>query len=163
MVLKPQTRIQLVRRYNKASRTVILTSGEAFFEISHHEELPFIVDMETASIKDIGTSFTVQKTEDSIKVMVFSGKVAFSKKEAREAMEISAGSSLCFYIREERFGEIRATGATCRYFHGLSGLFFTKSHFTAEYHDFYTVFRFLHRKTCSDILNAGSFHVYNKR
>ncbi|HEX9509252.1 MAG TPA: FecR domain-containing protein [Puia sp.] len=109
MVLKPQTRIQLVRRYNKASRTVILTSGEAFFEISHHEELPFIVDMETASIKDIGTSFTVQKTEDSIKVMVFSGKVAFSKKEAREAMEISAGSSLCFYIREERFGEIRAT------------------------------------------------------
>jgi transmembrane sensor len=41
--------------------------------------------------------------------MVSGGKVAFIKKETGETREISAGSSLCFYIAEHRFGELKAT------------------------------------------------------
>jgi transmembrane sensor len=111
IVLKPQTRIQLAGNYNKSSRTVILSGGEAYFEVSHQEQLPFIVDMDAASIKDIGTSFTVQKTKDSITVVVFSGKVAFTKKETGESRELSAGNSLCLYTGTHRFGEIRSSDA----------------------------------------------------
>jgi len=109
VVLTPQTRIQLARNYNIADRTVILAEGEAHFEVSHQEQLPFMVDMDGASVKDIGTSFTIQKTTDSVKVMVSAGKVAFVKKETGESREISAGSSLCFYSTQHRFGEIKAT------------------------------------------------------
>jgi transmembrane sensor len=107
--LSQQTRIRIDPAYNKAGRTVVLTGGEAYFEVSHQERLPFMVDMDVASIRDIGTSFTVQKTKDSIKVMVSTGKVAFIKKETGESREISAGSSLCLYTTEHRFGEIKAT------------------------------------------------------
>ena len=41
--------------------------------------------------------------------MVSAGKVAFVKKETGESREISAGSSLCFYSTQHRFGEIKAT------------------------------------------------------
>lgn len=107
ILLKPQTTVQLAGSYNKASRTVILSGGEAYFEVSHQGQLPFIVDMGAASIKDIGTSFAVQRTKDSIRVVIFSGKVAFTEKKTGETRELSAGSTLCFYISEHRFGEIR--------------------------------------------------------
>jgi transmembrane sensor len=109
VVISPQTSIHVARNYNKAGRTVILSAGEAHFDVAHQEQQPFMVDMDAASVKDIGTSFTVQKTKDSIKVMVSGGKVAFIKKETGESREISAGNSLCFYIAQHRFGEISAT------------------------------------------------------
>ena len=109
IVIDPQTHIEVARDYNKAGRTVILTSGAAYFEVSHQEQLPFMVDMDAVSVKDIGTNFTVEKTKDSIKVMVSGGKVAFIKKETGESRELSAGSSLIYYIPEHRFGEIKVT------------------------------------------------------
>jgi len=108
--LSEQTRIRIEPDYNKGGRKVILTAGEAYFEVSHQERLPFMVDMDGASITDIGTSFTVQKTKDSINVIVSTGKVAFIKKGTGETREISAGSSLCLYTTQQHFGEIRATG-----------------------------------------------------
>jgi transmembrane sensor len=68
-----------------------------------------MVDMDAVSVKDLGTSFTVQKTKDSIKVTVSGGKVAFINKATGEAREISAGSSLVFYILDHRFGDLKAT------------------------------------------------------
>jgi len=110
--LNPQTRIQLVPGYNKAVRTVILISGEAHFDVSHQERVPFMVDMDVASVKDIGTNFTVQRTKDSISVRVLGGRVAFiQKKKTGEARELSAGNSLVFYIRENRFGNMEVANA----------------------------------------------------
>lgn len=109
VVIHPQTRIRVAHDYNKAGRTVILTAGEAHFEVSHQAQQPFIVDMDAVSVKDIGTGFTVQKTKDSIKVMVSGGKVAFIKKGTGEYHELAAGSSLIFYVTEHRFGDMKAT------------------------------------------------------
>jgi transmembrane sensor len=60
VTLSPETDIQLGRGYNKLGRTIILNAGEAHFEVFHQAELPFIVDMDAASVKDIGTQFTIQ-------------------------------------------------------------------------------------------------------
>lgn len=110
--LNSQTRIRVSTGYNKTGRTVILASGEAHFDVSHQERLPFMVDMDVASVKDIGTDFTVQRTKDSIKVTVSGGRVAFIQKGTGDSREISAGNSVIFYIRENRFGNITATDTT---------------------------------------------------
>lgn len=107
MVIEPQTRIRVARDYNKTGRTVILDSGKAQFAVAHQAQLAFTVDVDVASIKDIGTTFTVQRTKDSIQVTVSSGKVAFIQKATGESREIATGRSLVFYPAEQRFGEIR--------------------------------------------------------
>jgi transmembrane sensor len=109
MVLHPQTHIQVARNYNTGARTVTLISGQAYFDVSHQAQRPFMVDMDAASVKDIGTSFTVEKTVDSIKVTVSDGKIAFIKKENGESREISAGGAICLYTGKLHSGEIRAT------------------------------------------------------
>jgi transmembrane sensor len=113
MVIEPQTRIRIARDYNRTGRTVILDSGKAQFTVAHQEQLAFTVDVEVASIKDIGTTFTVQRTKDSIQVTVSGGKVAFIQKATGESREITAGRSLVFYPTENRFGDIlpAASGA----------------------------------------------------
>jgi ferric-dicitrate binding protein FerR (iron transport regulator) len=60
------------------SRTVKL-SGEAFFEVKHDDQKPFIIETEEVFIKDIGTEFNVKAyPEDSIvMVTVSSGEVKF--------------------------------------------------------------------------------------
>jgi transmembrane sensor len=62
--------------------------------------------MDAASVRDIGTSFTVQKRNDSIKVQVYSGKVSFIKNKTGESKELSANDSLYYSITADRFGEI---------------------------------------------------------
>jgi transmembrane sensor len=110
--LQPGTRMQVVPGYDQASRTVILHNGDAHFNVIHKEQIPFTVDMDVASIKDIGTDFILHRTEDTISVTVSGGKVAFIQKETGESREIAAGNSLTYYIREKRFGQIAAADGT---------------------------------------------------
>lgn len=107
MVLQPQTRLQLLRSYNKTDRTVILQSGTVYFDVAHDTRLPFTVDLGTASVKDIGTTFTVARTTDSISVAVTSGKIAFIEKSTGETRELAAGGSLCLYTTTGHSGELK--------------------------------------------------------
>jgi transmembrane sensor len=104
VVIAPQTRMLVAADYNKGGRTVSLAAGQAHFEVSHQQQSPFRVEMDVVSVRDIGTAFTVQRTSEKIQVTVTSGKVAFTKKETGESRELAAGSSLIFYIPENRFG-----------------------------------------------------------
>jgi transmembrane sensor len=126
IVIEPQTRIRVARDYNKTGRTVILDSGKVQFAVAHQAQLAFTVDMDVASIKDIGTIFTVQRTKDSIQVTVSSGKVAFIQKATGESQEIAAGRSLVYYPTEHRFGKNLPadSGADSMRFHNapLSGV-----------------------------------------
>ncbi|HXB92092.1 MAG TPA: FecR domain-containing protein, partial [Puia sp.] len=110
LIIEPQSRIRVTNDYNKTDRTIILDSGKAQFEVAHQAQLAFTVDVEVASIKDIGTTFTVQKTKEQILVTVSSGKVAFIQKATGESREVAAGNSLVFYPAQNRFGEIQPTG-----------------------------------------------------
>lgn len=96
ILLYPNTRIKIPKDYNKLDRVVTFKSGEAFFEVKHNERIPFIVDMGTTNVKDLGTSFLLQKRKDSIKVSVTSGEVAFTNNLNNETRKLSAGMSLKF-------------------------------------------------------------------
>jgi transmembrane sensor len=112
MVLLAQTRVRLEPGYNQTGRTVALVSGSARFDVSHKAQQPFTVDMGDVSVRDIGTSFTIERTTDSISVKVSEGKVAFTRVQTGETQELSAGSSTCFYTAGHRFGEIRTMDRT---------------------------------------------------
>lgn len=94
--LSADTRIEVGKDYNQHDRKLLFKKGKAFFEVAHIKELPFIVDMGTSNIRDIGTSFTVQSTNDSISVSVKSGAVEFISKINKERKELIAGMSLKF-------------------------------------------------------------------
>jgi transmembrane sensor len=99
IIMHPETKIQVANQYNNGNRTIILVSGEAFFEVKHQEQVPFIVNLGDYSVKDIGTSFTIRKTKDSIRVIVNTGRVVFIRNSSQEARELAAGMVLSCVAR----------------------------------------------------------------
>ncbi len=79
------TKISYSKNFNIAVREVKLT-GEAYFEVRHDTEKPFIVHTGRADVKVIGTSFNVQALKSSEKVEVFveSGKVELLNAENQD-------------------------------------------------------------------------------
>ena len=64
--------------FNETSREVSL-SGEAYFEVAKNPERPFIVDMGNASIRVLGTTFSVKadKGKDQITAVLLEGSIRF--------------------------------------------------------------------------------------
>jgi transmembrane sensor len=58
-----------------ASRTVMLESGEAYFDVAHDDKRPFTVYAGNRRITDIGTKFSVFRDGDDVRVTVREGKV----------------------------------------------------------------------------------------
>jgi len=69
------------KRKETGTRELAL-KGEAFFEISHNPDRPFVISTEQALVKVIGTSFSVQADNDNqtVKVYVESGLVLLTNK-----------------------------------------------------------------------------------
>jgi len=58
-----------------SSRTVMLESGEAYFDVVHDDKRPFTVYAGNRRITDIGTKFSVFRSGDDVRVTVCEGKV----------------------------------------------------------------------------------------
>lgn len=108
LLLKQSSEIRVAGNYNKQNRTVTLVKGDVFFNVTHQPALPFIVNMGASSVKDIGTSFSISRTDDSIKVAVTSGKVAFLKNDTQESRELVAGMTVSLTIATLHFSEIES-------------------------------------------------------
>lgn len=63
-------------RYTQAQRLVILTSGEAAFEVTHEPNRVFRVLAGPAEVVDLGTRFDVRRTPPATVVTVMAGRVA---------------------------------------------------------------------------------------
>jgi len=70
---------RLVVKYDHNTRTVLLKSGEAYFQVAH-ESRPFVVIAGQRKILALGTTFTVRRddeaTDDSLTVTLLEGRVA---------------------------------------------------------------------------------------
>jgi transmembrane sensor len=62
--------------YSKSERIVMLTSGEADFEVAHEPKRPFRVFAGSAEVVDIGTHFDVRLERDSTLITVIEGRAA---------------------------------------------------------------------------------------
>jgi transmembrane sensor len=93
-------------RYSKTERLVMLTSGQADFEVAHEPDRAFRVIAGSAEVVDLGTQFDVRLEQDSTVVTVVEGRVAvgpsnssqghpprFVQLSADQQIRVTAGGS----------------------------------------------------------------------
>ncbi len=91
--LNKNSEILYPEKFNLNTREVYL-KGEAFFDVAHNKEKPFIVHAGISKTTVIGTSFNLRaySKEDDIRLTVVSGKVAFTLSDDRERVLVTPGN-----------------------------------------------------------------------
>ena len=90
--------------FYRNQREVSLFRGEAFFDIAHDEERPFLVLAKDATIRVLGTRFNVQVTPEDVRVSVLGGRVEISKKDhSSQPLILTAGDAAQLSARFTRF------------------------------------------------------------
>jgi len=85
----------LVVKYDHDSRTVVLESGEAYFQVAH-EQRPFVVIAGERKVLALGTAFTVRRDESSdspLTVTLIEGRVAVAPVDATNSATVSPTKS----------------------------------------------------------------------
>jgi transmembrane sensor len=72
-------------------RTVRLERGQAFFEVAHNPQRPFVVVAGRMSVTAVGTAFSVRRVGLAIRVDVTEGTVRLAQPGAREEMLPAGG------------------------------------------------------------------------
>ena len=85
----------------------VKVNGEAFFEVSHDKDHPFIVSAENVKVKVLGTKFNVKayKEDDHIEVTLTEGKVGVGLGEHHDMMYISPGQQALFNKMKQSFSK----------------------------------------------------------
>lgn len=61
------------------ARTIMLDSGEVFFEVAHNPDKPFVVSVDDLTVTVLGTTFNIKKSKsDSVVITVVEGTVSIS-------------------------------------------------------------------------------------
>lgn len=93
ITLRKGGKLLLPENFGKSSRQAKL-EGEAYFEIKHDSQRPFLVTTSRTIIQDIGTAFLVQSSDSTEQVTVLEGEVNFASKEKKEQeLRLKAGES----------------------------------------------------------------------
>ena len=101
IVMNKNAKITYPNKFGKKERKVKL-SGEAHFSITPDKKKPFVIEVDKAIVKVLGTSFVVKeiKVDSLVKVMVESGKVSFSYKN--ESVILTKEMSATLDLRSEK-------------------------------------------------------------
>jgi transmembrane sensor len=84
VVLGPSSRLRLAPGYGGRAREMSL-EGQAFFDVVHDDGRPFVVRTASATLRDVGTSFSVRSDGDrGTRVAVTSGAVDVAAVAARD-------------------------------------------------------------------------------
>lgn len=87
VTLAPET--ALADDFDGTSRHVRLLSGEAFFEVERDTARPFVVDAQDASVRVLGTAFSVRDTGHGTRVELAHGSIALKPQGAPDAEELA--------------------------------------------------------------------------
>ena len=63
--------------YTRNERSVVLRSGEAFFDVAPEKDRPFVVYAADTTVRAVGTAFSVYNNQGAINVSVTEGSVEF--------------------------------------------------------------------------------------
>lgn len=110
-------RTSLAVQYTDAQRTLVLTSGEAFFSVAPNRSRPFVVNSAGVRIRAVGTQFNVREERDRVIVTVMEGVVDVSsaasdsdvnKNGSAGPLRLNAGNEVTWFVTSgERI--VRAT------------------------------------------------------
>ena len=81
--LNKNSEIVISENFMNGTREIKL-SGEAFFNVAHNPEQPFIIHANQSTVRVLGTSFNVRSFpgQDNVQVAVVDGRVSFTNKNA---------------------------------------------------------------------------------
>lgn len=99
------TQSRLVVRFDDHARTVVLTSGEAYFNVAH-EVRPFVVVAGTRKVIAVGTSFLVRREEhadNAMTVTLIEGRVAVAPVSAANALPAAPTPEVVVLSAGKRF------------------------------------------------------------
>ncbi len=82
-------------------RRIDLERGEAFFEVAHDPDRPFIVEVGGKRVIAVGTKFSVRRNGQSTEVVVTEGKVRLEGIEAAGSAESRGATNTVFLIAGE--------------------------------------------------------------
>jgi transmembrane sensor len=90
-------------RYGENERLVVLTAGQANFEVAHESDRAFRVIAGSAEVVDLGTTFDVRLEHDSTVVTVVEGRVAVGPSPMLEKLGTNSSQN-----HPSRFVELHA-------------------------------------------------------
>ncbi|PRD56677.1 FecR family protein [Sphingobacterium gobiense] len=95
VTLSPSSKLSYPKTFSDTLRMVRL-DGSGFFDVQRQPEKPFVIATSDAQIRVLGTSFSLEAFEGdgSMKLALFTGKVAFSTGQVYK--EIESGTTLVF-------------------------------------------------------------------
>jgi len=84
-------------KFDGDTRLVSLV-GEAFFDVTRHEEKPFVIETEALEVKVLGTSFNVRaySDTDNSEVTVSTGVVSVGAKTSLDEVTLIAGDAVVY-------------------------------------------------------------------
>lgn len=75
VVLNANSKIKFQEEWNSTETREVWLEGEAFFEVTHAANQPFIVHTQKGDVEVLGTEFNVMQRSDDFNVTLVSGKV----------------------------------------------------------------------------------------
>ncbi|MFO2463577.1 FecR family protein [Pseudomonas sp. 15FMM2] len=87
----------LVYSNYKDERRLTLKKGEAFFNVSHDAEHPFVVRAGKGQIRVTGTQFNVWKYEDRVRVMLLEGSVNITGNASQSGLSLTPGMQATYH------------------------------------------------------------------
>jgi len=107
VALNSKSQLLFPKKFDVSKREVFLT-GEAFFDVTHNEEKPFVIHAGDALVKVLGTSFTVRAYPENktIEVVVETGKVEVTNSSSAPLSEqggifLEPGERGTFYLESK--------------------------------------------------------------
>ncbi len=88
---------ELVYSHYKDRRQVKLAKGEAFFNVTHDSEHPFIVQAGEGQVRVTGTQFNVWKYEDQVRVMLLEGSVQITSDTVHGSVPLTPGMQASYH------------------------------------------------------------------
>jgi len=98
--MNSNSEIRVSSGYLKGTREIKL-SGEAYFDVEHNPDQPFIIHTNRSTVEVLGTAFNVRSKMDqeNVQVAVVEGRVAFRSEENRTGSE-----QLSVYLSKDQYG-----------------------------------------------------------
>jgi transmembrane sensor len=111
-VIEPNSSLTVNEGYGKTNRLVRL-KGSAYFEVTHSEQLPMLVDVGNVYVKDIGTKFkiTTSPNQDTISVLVDEGIVLLYDSISTE-VTLNKGERAIYIKSQKRIVRAPETAAS---------------------------------------------------
>lgn len=91
---------QLTYANYKDHRQVTLTKGEAFFQVSHSAEHPFVVRAAEGQIRVTGTEFNVWRYQDQVRVTLLQGSVLVTGNHTGQGYRLDPGMQASYKAGE---------------------------------------------------------------